>query len=204
MAATTIWSMASAIGARASSYDVVTGLWDSFADDAFICEARRPVLRSAADARARPQGRVSVRQGPAQHCPSDPGLARHHPGRILGAGRQLAAETAEAVFTAPLRFRTAAAFMADVKARAAAAGRDPAHIKILPAAFVVLGDTLEDAQAIRARLDSLVHYESAIASLSIALGHDASGFDPGRPAAAHARDQPEQERARARHRTRRA
>jgi len=30
-------------------------------------------------------------------------------------------------------------------------------------------------------LDSLVHYDSAIASLSIALGHDASGFDPDAP-----------------------
>ena len=46
---------------------------------------------------------------------------------------------------------------------------------------MVLGETLEDAQAIRARLDSLVHYESAIASLSIALGHDSSGFDPDGP-----------------------
>ncbi len=32
-----------------------------------------------------------------------------------------------------------------------------------------------------APLDSLVHYDSAIASLSIALGHDASRFDPDSP-----------------------
>jgi alkanesulfonate monooxygenase SsuD/methylene tetrahydromethanopterin reductase-like flavin-dependent oxidoreductase (luciferase family) len=30
-------------------------------------------------------------------------------------------------------------------------------------------------------LDSLVHYDSAIASLSVMLGHDASGFDPDAP-----------------------
>jgi alkanesulfonate monooxygenase len=42
----------------------------------------------------------------------------------------------------------------------------------------VVGDTVEEARAKRATLDSLVHYESAIASLSIALGTDASGFDP--------------------------
>jgi len=46
---------------------------------------------------------------------------------------------------------------------------------------VVVGDTVEEARAIRARLDSLVHYDSAIASLSVALGHDASGFDPDAP-----------------------
>jgi alkanesulfonate monooxygenase SsuD/methylene tetrahydromethanopterin reductase-like flavin-dependent oxidoreductase (luciferase family) len=38
-------------------------------------------------------------------------------------------------------------------------------------------DTLAEAQAKKARLDSLVHPDSGLASLSIALGHDASGFD---------------------------
>jgi alkanesulfonate monooxygenase SsuD/methylene tetrahydromethanopterin reductase-like flavin-dependent oxidoreductase (luciferase family) len=57
-------------------------------------------------------------------------------------------------------------------------GRSRDHLKVLPAAFVVVGDTLEEAQETRARLDTFVHYESGIASLSIALGHDVSGFDP--------------------------
>ena len=38
----------------------------------------------------------------------------------------------------------------------------------------MVGDSVEEAREKRARLDSLVHYDSAIASLSIALGHDAS------------------------------
>ena len=45
----------------------------------------------------------------------------------------------------------------------------------------MVGDTRRGGAAKRARLDSLVHYDSAIASLSIALGHDASGFDPDGP-----------------------
>jgi len=44
-----------------------------------------------------------------------------------------------------------------------------------------VADTVDEAKAIRAKLDSLVHYDSAIASLSIALGHDASSFDPDGP-----------------------
>jgi alkanesulfonate monooxygenase len=56
-------------------------------------------------------------------------------------------------------------------------GRHPEHLKILPGAFVVVGDTKEDARQIRAHLDSLVHEQSAIASLSIALGTDATKFD---------------------------
>ncbi len=70
---------------------------------------------------------------------------------------------------------------ADIKGRMRKLGRDPDHLKILPAAFVVVGDTVEEARAIRAKLDSLVHYDSAIASLSIQLGHDASKFDPDAP-----------------------
>lgn len=62
-----------------------------------------------------------------------------------------------------------------------AVGRDPEHMKILPACFVVVGETVEEAKRKRALLDSLVHYESAIASLSIALGTDASKFDPDGP-----------------------
>lgn len=60
-------------------------------------------------------------------------------------------------------------------------GRPRDHLKILPAAFVVVGDTVEEAKAKRAHLDSLVHYANAVGSLSIALGHDASGFDPDGP-----------------------
>jgi alkanesulfonate monooxygenase SsuD/methylene tetrahydromethanopterin reductase-like flavin-dependent oxidoreductase (luciferase family) len=63
----------------------------------------------------------------------------------------------------------------------AKAGRAPEHMKIMPACFVVVGDTVEEARAKRAKLDSLVYYDNAIASLSIALGHDASRFDPDKP-----------------------
>ena len=72
-------------------------------------------------------------------------------------------------------------FYADVKGRMDRLGRDRNHLKVLPGAFVVVGDSVEEARAKRARLDSLVHYDSAIASLSIALGHDVSRLDPDGP-----------------------
>jgi len=68
-----------------------------------------------------------------------------------------------------------------VKGRAAASGRDPEHIKILPGCLVVVGDTVEEARKKRALLDSLVHPDSGIAALSIALGCDASRFDLDAP-----------------------
>jgi len=97
------------------------------------------------------------------------------------AGRQLAAETAEAAFTAQSSLAVGREFYADVKSRAEKVGRSRDHLKILPGCFVVVGDTVEEARAKRAKLDSLVHYSNAIGSLSIALGHDASKFDPDGP-----------------------
>ncbi len=46
---------------------------------------------------------------------------------------------------------------------------------------MVVGETDDEAREKRLKLDSLVHYESAIASLSISLGTDASKFDPDGP-----------------------
>lgn len=67
-----------------------------------------------------------------------------------------------------------------MKCEAEQAGRARDQIKILPGAFVIVGDTVEEARAKRATLDK-VYFESGIASLSIAIGHDASNFDPDGP-----------------------
>ena len=117
------------------------------------------------------------------------------------AGRQLAAETAEMVFAGAGDLDGGRALYADVKGRMAKLGRDPDHLKILPGAFVVVGDSLDEAREKRAKLDSLVHYDSAIASLSIALGTDASPLRSRRPIAGHSRNQRQQERSRTCHRT---
>lgn len=85
------------------------------------------------------------------------------------------------MFCAPRNLEGAQEIYADIKARATAAGRNRDQLKILPAAMIIVGDTVEEAKQKRLDLDSLVHYDSAIASLSIALGVDASGFEPDGP-----------------------
>ena len=98
------------------------------------------------------------------------------------AGRQLAAETAEVVFAAGARLADDQAFYRGREgARRRGRPRSRRDLKILPGAFVVIGETDDEAREKRLKLDSLVHYESAIASLSIALGVDASKFDPDGP-----------------------
>ena len=65
---------------------------------------------------------------------------------------------------------------ADVRERAQNVERHPDYVKILPGCLVVVGDTAEEARRKRALLDNLAHPDSGIASLSIALGCDASQF----------------------------
>jgi alkanesulfonate monooxygenase len=163
-------------------YDVVTGLWDSFADDAFTRDRESglyfdPDKMHVLDHKGE---HLSVR-GPLNIARPVQGWPVIVQAGASEAGRQLAAETAEAVFAAHRTLAEGQAFYADVKGRMARFGRDPDHLKILPGVLVVVGDSVEEAREKRALLDSFVHYDSAIASLSIALGHDASGFDPDGP-----------------------
>ncbi|MEM5403507.1 LLM class flavin-dependent oxidoreductase [Paraburkholderia unamae] len=163
-------------------YDVVTGLWDSWADDAFVrdLESGEYFDPSKLHVLAHKGDYYSVR-GPLNIARPPQGWPVVVQAGSSEAGRQLAAETAEAVFTAQPNLEAGKRFYADVKARMEKAGRDPDHLKILPGAFVVVGDSLEEAREKRERLDSFVHYDSGIASLSIALGHDVCGFDPDGP-----------------------
>ena len=162
--------------------DVVTGLWDSFADDAFIRDVNSGVYFDPEKMHilGHKGDYLSVR-GPLNIARPPQGWPVIVQAGASEAGRQLAAETAEVIFAAQSTLDAGQKFCADIKGRMIKLGRNPDHLKVLPGAFVVVGETAEEAQKKRALLDSLVHYDSGIASLSIALGHDASSFDPNRP-----------------------
>jgi len=163
-------------------YDVVTGLWDSWADEAFIRDVEHGIFFDPDKLHVlNHKGKYLSVRGPLNIARPIQGWPVIVQAGASDSGRQLAAETAEAVFTPPSTIAAGREFYADVKSRMQKAGRAREHMKIMPACFVVVGDTVEEARAKRAELDSLVHYDSAIASLSIALGHDASRFDPDKP-----------------------
>ncbi|HEV2510045.1 LLM class flavin-dependent oxidoreductase [Bosea sp. (in: a-proteobacteria)] len=163
-------------------YDVVTGLWDSFADDAFIRDRESGLYFDPEKMRRidHKGEHLSVR-GPLNIARPPQGWPVIVQAGASEPGRQLAAETAEVVFAAHGTLAAGQAFYADVKGRMETIGRNPDHLKILPGVLTVVGDSVEEAREKRALLDSFVHYDSAIASLSIALGHDATGFDPDGP-----------------------
>jgi FMN-dependent oxidoreductase (nitrilotriacetate monooxygenase family) len=163
-------------------YDVVTGLWDSWADDAFIRDVDSGVFFDP------DRLHVLDHKGPHFSVRGPLNVARPVQGWPVivqagasEAGRQLAAETAEAIFSSHGRLADAQAFYADVKGRMAQFGRSRDHLKVLPGAFVVVGETQAEAEAKLAHLDSLVHPDSGLASLSVMLGTDAFAFDLDAP-----------------------
>jgi alkanesulfonate monooxygenase len=159
-------------------FDVVTGLWDSWADDAFIRDVENGIYFDPERMHVLDhQGEFLSVRGPLNIARPIQGWPVIVQAGASDAGRQLAAETAEMIFASGGKLADAQRYYADVRERAQKAGRDPDHIKILPGCLVVVGDTAEEARNKRALLDSLVHPDSGIASLSIALGCDASKFD---------------------------
>ncbi|MEH2465399.1 LLM class flavin-dependent oxidoreductase [Nostoc sp.] len=163
-------------------YDVVTGLWDSFADDAFIRDVEAGIYFDPAKLHVLDhKGKYLSVRGPLNIARPVQGWPLIVQAGASEAGRQLAAETAEAVFAPAGNLEAGKALFADIKGRARAIGRDPDSIKILPGALVIVGETVAEAQAKRVYLDSLVHYDSGIATLNGALGYDVSDFDPDGP-----------------------
>jgi len=114
-------------------YDVVTGLWDSWADDAFERDvesgrffdpARMHVLNH--------KGKYLSVRGPLHIARPVQGWPVIVQAGASEPGRQLAAETAEVVFSAPGTLENARRFYADVKGRMQKIGRERDHLKILP------------------------------------------------------------------------
>ncbi|MBS7776723.1 LLM class flavin-dependent oxidoreductase [Acidovorax sp. CCYZU-2555] len=141
----------------AEFHDVVTGLWDSWEDDAFVrdkhsgtyfdADKLHPLHHKGAHFQVRgplnvarsPQGRPVVVQAGA----SDD-------------GRELAARTAEVIFVAHQTFAEAQSFYADIKERVQHHGRHPDDVKIMPGIFPIVGRTQEEAEAKFEQLQSLI------------------------------------------------
>jgi FMN-dependent oxidoreductase (nitrilotriacetate monooxygenase family) len=159
-------------------YDVVTGLWDSWADDAWLHDQQSglffdPARLHVLDHKGE---RFSVR-GPLNIARPVQGWPVIVQAGASEAGRQFAAETSEAIFASSRTIEDGRQFYADMKGRMKALGRSPDHLKILPGALVVVARTHAEAEEKQALLNSLVHPDSSLPNLSMRLGVDASGFD---------------------------
>src|SRR3954449_4272576 len=115
-------------------YDVVTGLWDSFADDAFIRDQESGLFFDPGKLHVlNHKGEFLSVRGPLNIARPVQGWPVIVQAGASEAGRRLASETAEAVFTAVGNIAAGREFYADVKGRMEKLGRPREHMKILPA-----------------------------------------------------------------------
>ena len=142
---------------------VVKGLWDSWEDGAFIRDqASGQFIDPDRMHRLDHVGEFFSVQGPLNISRSPQG----HPVLIQAgsseAGRGFAATIADAVFTGQATRADAAAFSADVKGRAAAAGRNPSEVLILPGCSPIVGRTPEEAEQKYHEIAELVEIDQAL------------------------------------------
>lgn len=165
--------------ARAEEFvDVVTGLWDTWEDDAFLYDkdsgrhfdADKLHTLDHRGAHFQVRGPLNVARPPQGH----PVIVQAGSSE---AGQELAARTAEVIFTAQQSLADAQAFYRGLKARLARYGRTPDQLKILPGVFPVVGRSEAEAQEKFEALQNLIHPSVGLALLSQHLGGiDLSGY----------------------------
>jgi FMN-dependent oxidoreductase (nitrilotriacetate monooxygenase family) len=160
--------------------DVVKGLWDSFEDDAFIRDPQSGVYFDPAKLHTlnhvgkhlKVAGPLNLER-PPQGYPVIVQAGSSEP------GRELAAATAEAIFTAWTSLAEAQAFYRDVKGRLARYGRRPEQLLVLPGISPVVGRTQAEAEAKWAELQRLIHPSVGLNTLSqFWPKEDLSKWDP--------------------------
>ncbi len=121
-------------------HQVVTGLWDSWEDDAFSRDKSSGQYYDPAKLHVLDhQGKHFKVRGPLNVARSPQGRPVVVQAGSSQSGLELAAQTAEVVFTAQSSLARAQAFYADLKGRLGRFGRSADDLKIMPGVFVVVG-----------------------------------------------------------------
>lgn len=156
--------------------DVVKGLWDSWADDAFVTDKASGIW-------ARPErlhtlnhvGDLFKVKGPLNAARPPQGWPVISQAGASEDGKRLAARVGEMIYTAAQDIEEARAYYSDVKRQAQALGRNPDHILILPGVMPIIGRTQEEAEHKWSELlahrdvDMVLKHMSTYASLGLDL-----------------------------------
>lgn len=168
--------------ARAAEFiDVVTALWDSWADDAVLADRNGlfadPTKLYPVDhigEHFQVAGPLNIPRGPQGR----PVLFQAGASK---AGRNLAARYAEGIYAVAYDQTQGQEYYADLKTRIAGQGRNPATVAIMPGLVTYLGSTEAEARAQQAEIDQLLPATQSLAQLSTFLGQDCSDWDLDMP-----------------------
>ncbi|HEY1936232.1 MAG TPA: LLM class flavin-dependent oxidoreductase [Acetobacteraceae bacterium] len=162
---------------RANEFvDVVRGLWDCWDDGAIVAD--KATGRFIDPDKVRPlnhHGRFFKVRGPVNmaRCPQG------HPVIIQAGGSptglELAARTADVVFSVVQELEPAKAAYADLKARMAKFGRPPEAIAVLPGVMPIVGASDAEAREKLAKLQSWINAGNALTLVTSRIGYDVSG-----------------------------
>jgi FMN-dependent oxidoreductase (nitrilotriacetate monooxygenase family) len=137
---------------------VVQGLWDSYEDDAFPRDKDAGVfLHKEKQHPLNHKGEFFSVAGPLNISRSRQGQPVIFQAGESEQGRQFGAAIAQGIYSNAESFEDAQAYYGDVKRRAAALGRDPNHISIMPGLIPIIAETddaaLQREDAARGNLD---------------------------------------------------
>ena len=162
---------------------VVRGLWDSYEDDAFPRDKEAGVFMDRS--RQHPlnhRGTHFSVVGPLNLERSPQGQPVIFQAGNSEEGRTLAASVGEGIFTLARSFEEARAFYAELKERAAAQGRNPDDVLILPGLSVTIADSDEEARRIEEEVEAAKDFSKLLAKFGRPYGwHDFSQYDLDAP-----------------------
>ena len=169
--------------ARAHEFvDAVQHVWDSWQDDAVVGDREHGVW---ADRSKLHEPNFHGKYYDVEGILPFPRPPQGRPVMVQAgqsaAGIGLAARYAELVFSGPPSLAAAVDFRASLHTQVTAAGRDPAHVLVLPALMVTLGGTEAEAQVRAQRLEELRSPEFHWQNTLYTAGLDPDGFDPDAP-----------------------
>ncbi|MGV2103858.1 LLM class flavin-dependent oxidoreductase [Rhizobium sp. 21-4511-3d] len=147
--------------------DVVTGLWDTWEEGAFPRDKQSGLYFDPDKQHVlNHKGKFFKVRGPLNVARSPQG----HPVLVQAGssepGKELAARTAEVVFTAHQTFEEARTFYADLKGRLRKYGRHADDLKVMPGIFPVVGRTIAEAEEKFEQIQELIHPVVGLALLS--------------------------------------
>ncbi|HEV2451587.1 MAG TPA: NtaA/DmoA family FMN-dependent monooxygenase [Streptosporangiaceae bacterium] len=165
---------------RAGEYvQVVLKLWDAWEDDAAIMS--RPAGTWADPEKQHPPRHRGAFYRVSSYLPF-PRSPQGHPLLTQAGsspqGMALAAKYADAVFTPLSDIPSGIEFRARLRSQAAASGRDPDHIRVLPGLSFLLGGTDAEAQARWRQLEGAASIEFRWRNLANLAGLDYTSIDP--------------------------
>ncbi|WP_411346453.1 LLM class flavin-dependent oxidoreductase [Paenibacillus sp. WLX1005] len=157
----------------ASEYlDVAKGLWDSWEEDAFVRDKESGVFFDPDKLHTlNHQGEYFSVQGPLNIARTPQGQPVIFQAGSSEDGKNLAARSADAIFTGQETLADAQAFYQDVKTRVTGYGRDEEEVKILPGITPIIGRTEEEAEQKYQEIASLVTIDKALQYLGRFFDH---------------------------------